>query len=125
MIEVVVGIVKKDERLLMVKRTKKEGDLVWTLPGGKIEENETGKQACAREVKEETGITISVISEIGGRIHPDTNVRITYFLCKYIEGETKVIDSEEIKEVAFKTKEEFKRDVTTDVFPGVLMVMNW
>ncbi len=39
--DVVVGIVAKDRKVLMIKRAKKEGDLVWAFPGGKVEDNET------------------------------------------------------------------------------------
>lgn len=123
--EVVIGIVKKDNKVLMVKRAKTEGNLVWAFPGGKVETGETKEQACIREIKEETGITVSIIKEIGSRFHPNTARRITYFLCKYIEGELITGDTSEILEVTFKSKEEFEKDVATDVFPAVLMELNW
>ena len=40
-------------KLLILKPTYKDH---WLLPGGVIEANESPKQACIREVKEETGI---------------------------------------------------------------------
>ena len=71
---VVIGIINKDDKILMIKRAKKEGELEWVFPGGKVEENETEEEACIREVFEETGIHVVVVDKIGERIHPDTNM---------------------------------------------------
>ncbi len=117
--DVVVGIVNKDGKVLMIKRVKKEGELVWAFPGGKVEENETREEACVREVFEETGVTVEVKDILGERIHPNTNVKLTYFLCKYINGELTILHSEEVSELEYKTQEEFERDVKTDVYPLV------
>lgn len=117
--EVVVGIVDKDGKILMIKRSKKEGDLVWAFPGGKVEDNETKEQACIREVFEETGISVQINKVLGERIHPNTQAKLTYFLCDYLNGEITILDEEEILDVAYKNKEEFNRDVKTDVYPPV------
>jgi len=42
----------------MVRQYVQRGDIVWNFPGGGIKENETPKDACVREVKEETGIEV-------------------------------------------------------------------
>lgn len=44
----------KDE-VLIVKPKYKEG---WEIPGGIVEPNESPQEACEREVKEETGLSI-------------------------------------------------------------------
>jgi len=49
-----VIILNKEKQILLVK-DKKWG---WTLPGGKVEENETLEEAAKREVFEETNLTI-------------------------------------------------------------------
>ena len=117
--DVVVGIVDKDGKILMIKRSKKEGDLVWAFPGGKVEDNETKEQACIREVFEETGISVQINKVLGERIHPNTQAKLKYFLCDYLNGEITILDEEEILDVAYKNKEEFNRDVKTDVYPPV------
>ena len=117
--DVACGIVNKDNKVLMVKRAKKEGDLLWVFPGGKIEDGETSEQACIREVFEETGLNVSIIGLIGERIHPNTGMKIIYYLCQYESGEIKILDENEILEVVFKTKREFIDDVKTDVYEPV------
>ena len=117
--DVSCGIVNKDDKILMVKRCKKEGDLSWVFPGGKIEDGETSDEACIREVYEETGVNVSIISLIGERVHPNTGFKLYYYLCKYESGEIRVLDENEILEVAYKTKDEIFRDVKTDIFEPV------
>lgn len=119
MIKVAVGIVNKDNKILMIKRQKKEGKLVWSFPSGKQEGKETLKQTCVREVYEETNLLVEVIKEFGTRIHPDTEVSLTYYLCNYIAGEIKITHPEEVEAIEFKTQEEFNRDVTTDIYGPV------
>lgn len=116
---VVIGIINKEDKVLMIKRAKKEGKLEWAFPGGKVEENETKEEACIREVFEETGIHVVVVDKLGERIHPDTNMSLTYFLCKYVSGDIKILNYDEVLEIAFKGQEEIKRDIKTDIFPPV------
>ncbi len=117
--DVACGIVNKDDKVLMVKRAKKEGDLLWVFPGGKVELGETSEQACIREVFEESGLNVSIIGLIGERVHPNTGIKITYYLCQCESGEIRILDKNEILEVAFKTKQEFIDDVKTDVYEPV------
>ena len=53
------GALFRDEsdRILLVKPAYKEG---WGLPGGVVEENESPKSACIREIKEELGLELPV-----------------------------------------------------------------
>ena len=104
MINVVVGILVKDNKVLMIKRAKKEGNLEWAFPGGKVEKNETKENACIRELSEETNLKVNTIKILGERIHPETNISITYFLCDYVGGVTKILNKEEILEIEFKDK---------------------
>jgi 8-oxo-dGTP pyrophosphatase MutT (NUDIX family) len=49
------ALIVKDDEVLLIHR-KRGGDEYWVLPGGGIEEGETGEVAATREVKEETGL---------------------------------------------------------------------
>ena len=53
---------KDEDRTLMLHRIKKEGDMhlgKWNGLGGKVENGETPEACAAREVKEESGLTVT------------------------------------------------------------------
>lgn len=53
--------IEKDDKYLMLHRTKKQNDQShdkWLGVGGKFEENESPDECIEREVKEETGLTL-------------------------------------------------------------------
>lgn len=50
------------ERILLTRRTD-NGQ--WCLPGGRMEAGESLAEACIREVKEETGLSVRVVRLIG------------------------------------------------------------
>lgn len=58
------GIIKKDEKILLLKRhpKSKNGPCQWELPGGKVERNEFFDEGLVREIKEETSLNVSVDS---------------------------------------------------------------
>jgi S-adenosylhomocysteine hydrolase/ADP-ribose pyrophosphatase YjhB (NUDIX family) len=68
---VVEAYIVKDDRLLLVKH-KKLG--LWLPPGGHVENNETPEEALIREVKEETGLDITIANR--NKINKKFNVRI-------------------------------------------------
>ena len=55
-----VGIIlKKDNQVLLVKRTNTDwASGYWNFPGGLLEESETLAQAAAREAREEIGVIL-------------------------------------------------------------------
>ena len=76
-----VGAVVLDEhRVLLVKRGHAPLKGRWSLPGGAVEVGETLEEAVAREVLEETGVTIEVgpIVEVLDRISRDVDGRVEH-----------------------------------------------
>jgi len=62
MLNTTLCYIEKDDSYLMLHRVKKENDLnkdKWIGVGGKFEENETPDECLLREVKEETGLTLT------------------------------------------------------------------
>ena len=60
--------IEKDGKYLMLHRDKKENDLnhdKWIGIGGKFEENESPEECLLREVKEETGLTLTEYRRCG------------------------------------------------------------
>lgn len=45
-------------RLLLVQRGREPGRGLWSLPGGRVEADESPAQAAVREVREETGLDV-------------------------------------------------------------------
>jgi 8-oxo-dGTP diphosphatase len=74
------GVLIQNNHILMVKQYVQRGDIVWTFPGGGIEEGETPEEACIRELKEETGFTIKVLKLI------DTTKENYIFMVEILSG---------------------------------------
>lgn len=103
-------MVLKDERVLLGKRHSDpekadsllHGEGTWTMPGGKIDFGEAFEEAAGREVMEETGIKVNqdklkLISVTNDRVH-DAHFVTIGFLCEDFEGESKVMEPDEIVE---------------------------
>jgi 8-oxo-dGTP diphosphatase len=54
------AIVMRDEKVLLVLRGIEPGRGLWAIPGGTLKLGETLQECAAREILEETGITIVV-----------------------------------------------------------------
>lgn len=86
-----VGAVVMDgDRVLLIKRGHAPLKGQWSLPGGGVEIGETLEEAIAREVLEETGLTVEVgpMVEVLDRISRDADGRVEHhfvlvdFVCR-------------------------------------------
>ena len=57
----------RDGKVLLVRRARSPAKGFYSLPGGRVEFGESLHQALAREVEEETGLTIEIIGLAGWR----------------------------------------------------------
>lgn len=57
-------VIKKDDQLLLVKHTYIP-QTAWTFPGGKIEKGETPEDAAKREMREELGLKLERLENLG------------------------------------------------------------
>ena len=79
----VFALIKKDEKILMLKRPKDKKVYAhyWNFPGGKIEDGETDVQCVIREVEEETGMKFKPSVKIMDSIDEDREPkRVAVFL---------------------------------------------
>jgi len=122
---IVVGaIVFKENKILMVKETKKECYGKWAFPAGHLEENESILEGVIRETKEETGCDIQ-LKKVFPIITTNKNIIMIHILAELINDtneydrseimETKWIDVEQLK----KMKEESLRS-----YPVVNLIIN-
>ncbi|MBM3925999.1 MAG: NUDIX hydrolase [SAR202 cluster bacterium] len=58
-------VVERDGRVLMVKRNTEPGLGLWSFPGGYVNRGESVEEGAAREVREETGLTVEIRGLVG------------------------------------------------------------
>ena len=110
--------IENDEQYLMLHRTKKKNDLnegKWIGVGGKFERDESPEECLLREVREETGYTLTswryrgIVTFISGRAESEY---MHLFTADGFSGEQTECNEGELKWIA-------KKDVPTlNVWPG-------
>jgi len=89
------AVIFDDDRVLLVQRGHEPLKGEWSLPGGAVEVGETLASALAREVLEETGLTIEVgpVVEVFERVRRDPAGRVEHhfvvidYLCRWTGGQ--------------------------------------
>ena len=93
------------DKILLIKRRTVPFKGYWALPGGRVDPGETVEQTILREVKEETGLDVAIVSKLGDYHEQGVQDGVAYdyypacFLVKVVGGEIKKQESE-IEEVA-------------------------
>ncbi|MFE7398817.1 NUDIX hydrolase [Streptomyces sp. NPDC057557] len=118
------AIIVQGDRVLMVRRRVKEGELMWQFPAGAIEAGESAKDAAVRETEEETGLTVKAIRLLGERVHPKTGRLMSYTACEALSGEARVADDEELDAVAWVAHAEISEYVPYGLFEPVQEYLN-
>lgn len=88
-------ILDRENRIYLLHRNK-DNVTQWELPGGKVEINETLKQAAIREAREELGIIVKINKELGEASFSEneTSYRYTWYLAEIISGKASVVEPE-------------------------------
>jgi len=101
MLQVVAGILEREGRILICRRTAAQSHpLKWEFPGGKVERQETLPQALARELSEELDVHSISCEEMtryeytySGK-HP---IRLIFFRVTEFEDEPRNVIFEEMR----------------------------
>ncbi|HEY3202373.1 MAG TPA: NUDIX hydrolase, partial [Thermoanaerobaculia bacterium] len=98
-------------RVLLVRRARPPFEGRWGLPGGFCEWKETTEDCCARETREETGLTVKVGALLGVYSKPDRdprghNVTVLY-AAKPVRGRAK--GGDDAAEARWLTPREIRR----------------
>ena len=97
---VVAAIIKKGNYYLLAKRNKnKYMGLKWEFPGGKVEQNETFKEALCREILEELNVNIEIHNKVAEESYRDEEINITlhYYMCSLIDNDIVLSEHEAIE----------------------------
>lgn len=122
-----VGALVYDEqhRLLVIQRANEPGRGLWSLPGGRVEPGEDDPTAVAREVAEETGLTVEV-GELVGEVERDGPNGQLYVIRDYqaeqVGGE--LTPGDDASDVRFVNRDEFDALPTTVLLASTLAQWN-
>jgi len=104
------------QMILLIKRDTVPFKGYWALPGGRAELGENVEQAIVREVKEETGLDVTVVRKIGEYHEQGVQGGVEYdyypacFLMKVVGGELKRQESE-IQEIQLFSFEDIPQNL--------------
>lgn len=126
-------MVIEDGRALLIRRGSEPLRGEWSIPGGTLELGETLSEGCARELREETGLTVRVLEmiEIFERIFPSDpagsgskrkppkyHYVIVDYLCEREGGEVRA--GSDVTDVAFAREEELAKFHLTETATRVV-----
>ncbi len=120
------ALIIEDDAILLVQRGKPPLLGYWSLPGGAVETGERLADAIAREVLEETALTVEVgaVAEVFERLMPDDLGHTEYhyvlidYLCRVVSGTPQAGDDS--CAVAWVKREDLP---TLPITPGTLEVI--
>lgn len=91
MITVVAALIKKDNKVLIARRSTGFQDVLgkWEFPGGKVENDETEENAIEREIKEEFEMDIRAIKFLTNNVckYPTKTIDLRLYECEYLSGD--------------------------------------
>ena len=93
--------IDRDGEFLALRRNQEPMKGEWNMPGGFVEQGETGAEAAAREVREETGLEIEVVESLGAfpsTYGPGDDAQPLLglaFLCRITGGAEEISDESE------------------------------
>lgn len=111
MIEVVAGIIYKNNKFLIAQRNlKKSQGGLWEFPGGKVEKNESYESALIREIKEELNADIEVNEYIGESVHhyPEKDIKLIFYKARLLSKNIELLEHESCEWITKDEKDKFE-----------------
>ena len=93
--EVVAGLIKRNNKLLIARRTfPPELNGKWEFPGGKIEKNETPQQGLEREIFEELNMQVCTRDHFMSVCHQHSRgpIHLLFYWAEWVIGEPVLTD---------------------------------
>jgi 8-oxo-dGTP diphosphatase len=121
----VSAVIFRDSKVLLVRRARRPALGLYSVPGGRVEFGETLAQALAREVMEETGLTIALAGLAGWReAVPDPrrgnpgHFVILSFAARWVSGEVSLND--ELDDAQWRDPEDLRDLATTEGLADII-----
>ena len=111
MIEVVAGVIYKDNKFLIAQRNlKKSQGGLWEFPGGKLEFGESCEAALKREIFEEFEAEIEVEGYITENIHhyPEKDIKLMFYKAKLVSDKFVLKEHEDYRWITKEDKDKFE-----------------
>lgn len=104
---IVGGVIKKDNKYLLVQEAQEKCRGKWNIPAGHLDPNESVFEGAKREIFEESGLEVELtgIALIGNRVMEDDELLGLVFSTEITGGEIK-IDPREILDIKWFTYDE-------------------
>lgn len=106
-------IIEKDGQILLGKRAAEPMKGWWDLLGGFISVGETVEAGAIREIKEETGLTVSSLIQLGSAVpdvYADTHIPTLNFIFLVPADTMDVAAHDDVAELRWFTVDEIPRD---------------
>lgn len=95
-------ILDKDSKILLIHRQTKKRQQ-WETPGGKVEPGEPENLAAIREAKEEIGVDVKIIKEMGRKEFTEDGYTLLYiwYLAEIDHGTPFIVETDRYDDIKY------------------------